>query len=481
MSALPVNSLTPILWRYALTMLAAIGLSLFLFYATSDATTAALIFLLCVLLAAMAAGLGPGLVTSVFCFLALNYLFIPPRFTLHITTAQDVLQLATFLVVALITSSLAARTRDAIAHERRRAAALNELYQLSQTISNQVDLDHILGAVALATCRITGAAACTISIADGNGMLIQRAQAGTGASDQHTHKTPIRDGAAILGVVWVAMSGQRTELPREAQTLLDMIAAQCRLAIDRVQLVQQTTAAQALMRSDALKSALIASVSHDLRTPLAIVKGATSALLAEDIEWDRATQRLMLQSVDSEIDQLNRIVGNMLDMSRIDAGALPTARDWHDMADLIGTVVTQWERRSGAAPLQLHVAPDLPLVHVNPALIERVLANLLDNAGKYSPPDQPIELRAECEVAGGWSAVRVTVRDHGPGIAADEIGQIFEKFYRGTAASGRQGTGLGLAICKGIIAAHGGWIWAANQPDGGAALSFSLPIEEVAP
>jgi two-component system, OmpR family, sensor histidine kinase KdpD len=168
-------------------------------------------------------------------------------------------------------------------------------------------------------------------------------------------------------------------------------------------------------------------------------------------------------------------------MSRIDAGALPTARDWHDMADLIGTVVTQWERRSGAAPLQLHVAPDLPLVHVNPALIERVLANLLDNAGKYSPPDQPIELRAECEVAGGWSAVRVTVRDHGPGIAADEIGQIFEKFYRGTAASGRQGTGLGLAICKGIIAAHGGWIWAANQPDGGAALSFSLPIEEVAP
>jgi two-component system, OmpR family, sensor histidine kinase KdpD len=481
MSATITERLTRLGWRYALALLAPIGLSLFLFAASGEATTTALIFLLCALLVSAAAGIGPGLLTSALCFVALNYFFIPPRFTLHVTTSQDVLQLATFLVVALITSSITARTRQAIADERRRTAALNELYQLSQTISNQVDLDGILAAVASATCRMTGADECAISIADGAGALIQRAQAGASGPNQQSYRATIRDGAAVLGVVRVSIRAERASPPGDLETQLDMVAAQCRLAIGRAQLVQQTAAAQALMRSDALKSALISSVSHDLRTPLAVIKGATSALLAEDVAWDAATQRLMLQSVDGEIDQLNRIVGNMLDMSRIDAGALPTAREPYDMADLIGTVVTQWERRPAAAPLQLQIAPDLPLVRINPALIERVLANLLDNAGKYGPPGAPIELSVGREVVAGRAAVRVTIRDHGPGIAPDEATQIFEKFFRGSAASDRQGTGLGLAICRGIVAEHGGWIWASSPPGGGAALSFSLPAWEGSP
>lgn len=460
--------------RYVLAIGIAGAATLFLAlnFPPLEVTTVALVYLLGVLVVATFGGLGPGLLASILCFFALNYFFLSPRYTFHVAGVQDLMRLTSFLVVALMTSSLAERARTAAERERSRAIALRELYQLSQTIGARVDLDSILAEIAAATCRLLAAPASAIAIMGEDGVLSPRAQSGTFAPGLRPLAAPVRDGAAVLGVIRVYGVPSSIERGGEAQALLEMLAAQVRLALDRARLVERTAAAQALTASDTLKSALIASVSHDLRTPLAVIKGATSTLLADDLAWDAATQRMLIQTVDYEVDQLNRIVGDMLVMSRIDSGALPTEREAYDIADVLSVAISAWEQRTGACPIQVELQPDLPPVQVNPALIERVVGNLIDNAGKYAP-GQTILLSVQAEPGG--DELRVQVRDHGPGIAPDDLPHLFEKFYRGHTASETHGTGLGLAICKGIVDAHGGRIWAEQAPDGGAVFAFTLP------
>jgi PAS domain S-box-containing protein len=234
-----------------------------------------------------------------------------------------------------------------------------------------------------------------------------------------------------------------------------------------------------------LKSQLIAHVSHELRTPLTHIKGYASSLLQTDVQWDTATQREFLEAIEQEADRLAKLIADLLDMSRIEAGALERLeRAPVAPAILVTSALRRLGRATASHPVHLDVPDNLPLVLVDPPQIERVLVNLIENAAKYSPPDAGILIQARVEPGSGrGSSVVVRVRDRGIGIAAEHLERIFERFYRVPGVAGRWagGTGLGLAICKGIVEAHGGRIWAESTPGQGSTFTFTLPVAEPDP
>jgi two-component system sensor histidine kinase KdpD len=237
--------------------------------------------------------------------------------------------------------------------------------------------------------------------------------------------------------------------------------------------VAEATEAQALAASDRLKSALLSSVSHDLRTPLVAVKGIATALRQRDVPWNSTVGQQMLDTLADEADRLNRLVGNLLDMSRIEGGALNPARQYEDIGDIVGGVLSRLRPQFHGRTLAVNIPADLPLVWANAALIDQVLTNLIENALKYTSDQEPIAISAEVHDAYLW----LCVADRGPGIVAEALPHIFDKFFRIIEPEHHtQGTGLGLAICKGIVEAHGGTIWAENQLAGGARFVFTLPL-----
>ena len=228
--------------------------------------------------------------------------------------------------------------------------------------------------------------------------------------------------------------------------------------------------------TERLRSALLASVSHDLRTPLAAITGAATTILESGARLDARTQEELLESIRDEADRLNRLVQNLLQMTRLESGALHLHRDWHPFEEVVGAALGQLAKSLDSHRVVVSVPPDLPLVAMDDVLIEQVLINLLDNAVKYTPPDSAIRI---IETATDRK-VTVEVADHGPGLPHGGEERVFEKFYRGQPAGGR-GAGLGLAICQGIVNAHGGRIWAQNLPEGGVAFLFTLPLTEKPP
>jgi two-component system sensor histidine kinase KdpD len=217
-------------------------------------------------------------------------------------------------------------------------------------------------------------------------------------------------------------------------------------------------------------------VSHDLRTPLATITGAVSTILENGARLDDRTRRELLESVRDEGERLNRLVQNLLEMTRLESGAVELRKEWHSLEEVIGAALSRVGPRLASRRVSTRVPPNLPLVPMDDVLIEQVLVNLLDNALKYTPPTSPIEIIATATD----SAATVEVADRGPGLPPGEEDKVFEKFYRGRTDKGR-GAGLGLAICQGVVRAHGGRIWAQNLPEGGVAFLFTLPITGAPP
>jgi two-component system sensor histidine kinase KdpD len=284
--------------------------------------------------------------------------------------------------------------------------------------------------------------------------------------------TPVTLGAERLGVLRLGPRANGEALPHDDLRLLEAFARGAAAAIDRRRLLEAATQAEVLRRSDALKTALLGTVSHDLRTPLAALKTGITALLQGDVRWDRQAQLEILSASNDEVDRLTRLISNVLDLSRIEAGALVPDRQWYEIGELINDSV----RRAGAG-LEAHLVAvdiadgDLPM-NVDYVQMQQVLANLLDNAAKYSPAGSRIRVTGGVEGA----AYVIRVHDAGPGIPASEADRIFSKFYR--LAGRRTGTGLGLAICKGLVDAHGGCIAVENPGRPGAVFAVSLPIAE---
>jgi two-component system sensor histidine kinase KdpD len=226
-----------------------------------------------------------------------------------------------------------------------------------------------------------------------------------------------------------------------------------------------------------MRSSLLSSVSHDLRTPLASITGASSTLLEGRATLDPTTQDELLQTVYDEAKRLNRLVGNLLDMTRIESGSVQVQKEWQPLEEVVGAALTRMESQLRDHPTTAKLPVDLPLVPLDSVLIEQVLINLLENAVKYTPVGSPITLSASATP----EAISVEIADGGPGIPRGDEERIFDKFYRAASASTQHGAGLGLAICRGIVEAHGGRIWAENRPGGGAVFRFTLPLEGAPP
>ncbi|HVQ31182.1 MAG TPA: ATP-binding protein, partial [Vicinamibacteria bacterium] len=282
---------------------------------------------------------------------------------------------------------------------------------------------------------------------------------------------PLATSQGLLGVLGlIPLDRRRFEDPEERR-FLDAFTAQMGVAVERTQVAEETERTRLEAERERLRSTLLSSVSHDLRTPLGVIEGAASTLLDPEVALDPPTQRDLLESIHEEAGRLNRRVRNLLDMTRLEAGAVQLNREWQSPEEVVGAALSHLHGRLEGTEVKVAVPADLPFVSCDAVLVEQVLVNLLENALKYSPAGGAIEVSAER----ADDEVVVTIADRGPGIPSGEEARIFEKFHRVGRDASVGGVGLGLAICRAIVVAHGGRIWAENRVGGGAAFHFSLP------
>jgi two-component system sensor histidine kinase KdpD len=301
----------------------------------------------------------------------------------------------------------------------------------------------------------------------------QAAGAGTGtlpaAAGTYVPMKTSRGSVGVLGVfpeAGVAWSGGQRQL-------IDAFASQAAVAVERAILAEEAREAWERVEAEFLRNTLLSGVSHELRTPLAAITGAASSLTDVGSGLSESDKREMVETIWGEAERMERLIKNLLDMTRLESGGLVMHKEWHSLEEVVGSALRHLDRRLTGREVKIDLPGDLPLVHMDGLGVEQVLANLVDNAVEYTPPDKPIEIHARVE---GSEAV-VEVSDRGPGLPAGTEQRVFQKFFRAGPAQTRRGIGLGLAICKGIVEAHGGRIEAFNRPGGGACFRLALPLE----
>jgi two-component system, OmpR family, sensor histidine kinase KdpD len=441
-----------------------------------DHVILAMLYLLPVTLSSLLWGLGPGALTAMLSFLALNYFFVTPYYTLVVHRTSDWLVLIAFLGVSIIIGQLVGRLSKSLSETTEREHEAKRLYELITRLTGLLDEQDIISVLAeqalisLHAVRVEVLVEAQSTIPARHVSLENPSQAGVAMDSNPSKIAPLQSTRGFLGEikVWRAPA----EFSQADERLLNAFASQGVLALERVRLSQAASKARLLEESDRFKSSLLSSVSHELRTPLATIKAAVTSLRSETVEWDTEARKDLLAAVEEETDHLNLLVGNLLNMSRIEAGALKPERSWNLLADIVSTAIDRTRQQTDMHRLIVNVSPDLPLVPVDYFQIEQVFINLISNSTKYSPQGSAISIHA---FQPNKDVLQVVVSNQGPQVAAEHLERIFDKFYRVTAADRVTGAGLGLSICKGIIEAHGGRIWAENL-DEGFAFNFTLPL-----
>ncbi|MEI6559376.1 MAG: sensor histidine kinase KdpD, partial [Rhodospirillaceae bacterium] len=464
----------------------------------------ALIFMAAVLAAGVRGGLGPSLLVSLISFLAYAYFFKEPRYTLQIINSQDIFEFATFLAAAVVTGQYTASVRRQVMATKHSARRTANLYDFSRKIAGAAVIDDVLWAVVHhVASAIQGRALVlmrkdtgleivagyppedqldTVSAAAANWAWNHGKTAGRASGTLPGAEwlfLPLRTARGPVGVLGVAMAGPDKLLSPEQTRLLDALAGQAAVAIERTTLVSDIEQARLLTETERLRSALLSSISHDLRTPLVAITGSVTSLLSYWPTFAPETREELLLTIQDEAERLNRFVQNLLDMTRLGSGALQPRLDWVDIQDIIGSALERLKKQIMSRPLDIQIDSGLPLLHLDFALIEQVMINVLDNACKYSPAGSRITIRVRVE----GRRVLVSVIDQGPGIPGDERERVFDMFYR-VKTTGQQtmGTGLGLAICRGIVEAHGGTVTASTNEQGhGTEITVGLPVAEAPP
>jgi len=455
-----------------------------------------MLYLLGVVGVAATCGRGPSILASVTSVAAFDFFFVPPYLTFAVSDTQYFVTFAVMLVVALVISDLTIRIRwlaESARHRERRTAAL---YSMSRELASVRGLDNILGAATRHITEVfrsqvvfllpdaTGRLAPrkglprsfeidTSEFAVGQWVYEHRQIAGLGTATLPGAKAlylPLTASRGILGVLGVRPAEPHTLEAPEQRHQLETFVSQTALALERAQLADEAQQTQVRMETERLRSSLLSSVSHDLRTPLASITGAASSLL-QDMSLDASIRQELLETIREESDRLSRLVHNLLQMTSLESGAVHAVKDWHPLEEVVGAALGRLSAELQGREVTTRVLKDLPLVPIDDVLIEQVLINLLDNAVKHTPDGSPIEVAAWAD----GDTVTVEVADRGPGLAAGEEQRVFEKFYRGHPATAR-GAGLGLAICQGFVKAHEGRIWAENRPGGGATFRFTIPL-----
>lgn len=470
----------------------------------ADVPNESMLFLIPVLFAAIYYGLGPSLFASVLGVLVYNFFFLSPLYTFTIADPANVLAVVMLFVVAVITSNLAARmlTQAAMASAQARTTA--ELYAFSKKLAATGDLTELFLATALQIGSLLNARVVLLrpegsqlvpgagyphayqldeqDMAAARWVWNNHRPAGRGSDTLPGAKwlfLPLRTERRSVSVLGIERDGTGPMFIPEERQLLDALADLAAVAIERVRLVDEVEKARILSETERLRSALLTSISHDLGTPLASIIGAATSLRAYGDRYDEVARQELLATIQEEAERLNRFVGNLLDMTRLEAGALEPKIDSVDLVDVMGTALSRTARLLGNHRVEVDVPADLPSLQVDYMLFEQVLVNLLDNAAKYTASGSTVRIAARQQ---GESAI-IEVMDEGEGLSPQALEQVFEKFRRIEAGDRqRAGTGLGLAICRGFVQALGGTIEARNRTDRpGAVFRIVLPVGAARP
>jgi two-component system, OmpR family, sensor histidine kinase KdpD len=472
-----------------------------------DEANIIMVYLLGIVAVATRLGRGPSILASLLSVAAFDFFFVPPFYTFAVSDVQYLITFAIMLVVALVISTLTTRIKRQADAARDRERRTSALYALSRDFASTRDIENLLrnavrhindvfdsqvvimlpnaGARLQAWGRFAGwwpsdAGKRTIFAPDPGEQgvaqwVYDHSQIAGQGSDtlpgSEAVYLPLIGSLGNVGVLGVRTAQARRSMSPDQLHLLETFANQIALAIERANLADQAQQAQVLVETERTRSSLLSSVSHDLRTPLATITGASSSLLEDEAAFDAATRHELTQTIFDESNRLNRLVGNLLDMTRLESGAITVRKEWQPVEEVIGVALARLDQQLRDRPIGIELPADGALAPFDGLLIEQVLINLLENAIKYTPPASPIDIAGRS----GDNMLTISIADCGPGIPPGDEEQIFDKFYRANSAQG--GVGLGLTICRAIVAAQGRRIWAANRPGGGASFTFTLPLD----
>ncbi len=483
----PLFTTRPLAYAGALVIvLLSISLA-FLLHRLMPHANLSLLFLTGVLIISARTGLGPSLVASVLSFLAFNFFFTPPYYTFEVADDGDVASLIFFLLMAAITGNLAARMHQEMSKRRLSLNRISTLYEFSRRLSSAASTEEVLETL---VDHFTQFLECPVAVylPDSNSVPVLRAGANPAAPgldiaqawsevasepliQEQWRLLPLitdREPVGMLIVNSELVDGEELDLSRS-------LCQQAAIALHRTQLVADLEQARLISETEQLRSALLSSVSHDLRTPLASIIGSTTSLLEYGESFSHENRTELLETVVAEAQRLDRHIQNLLDMTRLGQGSLSLRRDWVDLHDIVASAMQRMDDTLKGWSVKIAIAPDLPLLWVHGVLIEQALVNLLDNAVRFSPPTGTITLTAHRMD----NQVEILLCDEGPGIPTDQREKIFDMFYtarQGDRAS-RQGTGLGLAIVRGMIVAHDGTVTAHGGTQGcGTCMQIRLPV-----
>jgi two-component system sensor histidine kinase KdpD len=458
-----------------------------------------LVFLTAVVVVAVRYGLWPSLLTSLIASLAYNFFFLPPIYTFTITDPTNVIAFFFFMLIAILVSNVAGRVRAQADTAIGRIRTTEQLYAFSRKLAGTATLDDVLWATAYQTALMLKVRVVLLLPDDGllavktgyppedeldkadlaaaNWAWSNDRPAGRGSDTLPGARRlflPMRTGRGLIGVIGIDDDRSGPLLTPDQRRLLDALVDQGALAIERVLLVEDMDRVKRTVESERLRSALLTSISHDLKTPLASVLGAASTMRDLGANLSDIEKRDLLATVIDESERLNRFIANLLDMTRLESGAVVPNAALHDVGEIVGSALRRAGKILAEHKVLLQLDADLPMLKLDAVLFEQVIFNLLDNAAKYSPADTTISIKSFRD----RDTVSLQVADEGEGIPPDELESVFDKFYRAQKGDHvRPGTGLGLAISRGFIEAMAGRITAANRPDrSGALITVRLPI-----
>ena len=465
-----------------------------------------MLYLAAVVVSAIFLGRGPAMLASLLSVLTFDFFLVEPRLSFTVADSQYLLTFLGLLMVGLVISNSAALLRDQVQALRNREAHLNALNSLSRELTRAINLEDMLQSVVTHVDSVFNrpvaillpgkeglqpvAASRSLTLGANDLDAAMRAYQLRRPTGEGTDTLP---GAALfclpletamgsVGVIGIGQQAGLAGITPEQRQLLDGFSSLAALAIERAHLAEQASQAKILENTERLQAALLNSISHELRTPLVSITGALSTLAdapapLESGETEQLAWREMVDTAYEEAQRLNMLVGNLLDMTRLEAGAFRLNREPCDIQDLVGIALARFAQRLDTHPIQVSLPEELPLVSIDVALMAQVLLNLLDNAVKYSPEQAPIEILGWLEA----DEVILVVIDQGIGFPEADLPHVFDRFFRTSRTHGIGGIGLGLSISKGIVEAHGGRMWAENRPARGALIGLALPVENSSP
>ncbi len=450
----------------------------------------AMLYLLGVALVAMWRGIGPSLAASLLGLLAFDFLFTTPRFQLHLNDSFLLFTFFVMVVVGNVIGSLALRIKSQANIARRHEERVTAMYQLTRDLADADQRPAMVDAIIRNITASFGGDA-SVLLPNDDGRLISSAltesalstaqwvlengrMAGLGTdvlSSTDLFFLPLKADRATVGVLAIRPRDRDLVQNPEQMLLLETLCRHAALAIEHDALVHESQNARMAAEAERLQNILLSSVSHDLRTPLASITGAASSLLDSGSKLTGPKQTELLATIHDEADRLNRLVTNLLHVTRLESGALKPNKDWQSVEELVGAALNRLDKSLAQRQVNLQIPLELPLVSVDGILLEQVLFNLLDNAIKYTPAGSPIDIEARAED----EHTVITIADRGPGFGPGEAERVFEKFFQGGRANAAKGAGLGLTVCRGFVEAHGGTLRAFNRDGGGAVFEIVLP------